>query len=48
VNYQEFENVVADFEALADRAQKISDALPAAERAAFYELVCFRSGLRRS
>jgi hypothetical protein len=41
VNYQEFENVVADFDVLADRAQKISDALPAAERAAFYELVLF-------
>jgi hypothetical protein len=41
VNYNEFENVVTDFDAIAARAQAISDKLPEAEHAAFYELVLF-------
>ncbi len=41
VNYQEFENVVADFDALATKAEEISGKLPEDERAAFYELVLF-------
>ncbi len=41
VNYNEFENVVADYDAIAAKAQAISDELPEAERAAFYELVLF-------
>jgi len=41
VNYQEFEKVVADFNAIAARAEIISGQLPAAERASFYELVLF-------
>jgi hypothetical protein len=41
VNYREFETVVNDWNALAARAQKISDKLPEQKRAAFYELVLF-------
>ena len=41
VNYGEFERVVADFNALVAKAQEISDKLPEAKRAAFYELVLF-------
>ena len=40
-NYQEADRVAAEYAALADKAQKISDALPAEERDAFYELVLF-------
>ncbi len=41
VNYQEAENVVADFKAIADRAEKIYRQLPPAKQDAFYELVLF-------
>jgi hypothetical protein len=41
VNYGEFEKVVADYEALAARAEKISEQLPPESRDAFYELVLF-------
>src|SRR5665213_125649 len=41
VDYQEFEKVVADFDAIAKKAQEISDQLPEEKRAAFYELVLF-------
>ena len=41
VNYDEFEKVVADYEALAAKAEKISGELPAESRDAFYELVLF-------
>ena len=41
VNYGEFENVVADFDVIAKKAQEISDKLPKEKRAAFYELVLF-------
>jgi len=41
VNYSEFEKVVTDYEALADRAEKINAQLPPASRDAFYELVLF-------
>ena len=41
VNYDEFENVVADYESLAARAEKISAQLPPESRDAFYELVLF-------
>ena len=41
VNYGEFEKVVADYESLAVKAEKISTKLPAANRDAFYELVLF-------
>ena len=41
VDYDEFENVVADYESLAAKAKKISEELPAASRDAFYELVLF-------
>ncbi len=40
-NYGEFEQVVADYEALAAKAEKISGELPPASRDAFYELVVF-------
>jgi hypothetical protein len=40
-NYHEFEKVVADYEALAAKAEKISGELPAESRDAFYELVLF-------
>ena len=41
VNYQEAENVVADFNAITARAEKIYRELPEARRDAFYELVLF-------
>jgi Glycosyl hydrolase family 115/Gylcosyl hydrolase family 115 C-terminal domain len=41
VNFHEFEQVVADFDGIATKAAEISDKLPAADRAAFYELVLF-------
>ncbi len=41
VNYNEFEKVVADYEALAVKAEKISRQLPPESRDAFYELVLF-------
>ncbi|HEY2417327.1 MAG TPA: glycosyl hydrolase 115 family protein [Steroidobacteraceae bacterium] len=41
VNYDEFEKVVADFNAIAARAEKISARLSPSQRAAFYELVLF-------
>jgi len=41
VDYQEFENVVKDFGAIAKKAQEISGKLPENERAAFYELALF-------
>lgn len=41
VNYQEFETVVADYEALAVRAQNVYDQLPPESRDAFYGLVQF-------
>jgi hypothetical protein len=41
VNYGEFEKVVADYEALAARAKRISAQLPTENRDAFYELVLF-------
>jgi hypothetical protein len=41
VNYNEFETVVADYEALAAKTEKISEELPAENRDAFYELVLF-------
>ncbi len=41
VNYGEFETVVADYESLAARAEKISTQLPAESHDAFYELVLF-------
>lgn len=39
LNYREYELVTADYEALADRAQKVYDRLPAANRDAFYGMV---------
>jgi hypothetical protein len=41
VHYGEFEKVVADYEALALHAEKISRQLPAGSREAYYELVLF-------
>jgi hypothetical protein len=41
VDYQEFEKVVKDYDAIAAKAQEISDKLPENERDAFYELVLF-------
>ena len=41
VNYREFEQVVADYEALAARAQKVRDQLPPESRDAFYGMVQF-------
>jgi hypothetical protein len=41
VNYGEFEKVVADYGALAAKAEKISGQLPPESRDAFYELVLF-------
>ena len=41
VNYQEAENVVADFNAIARRAEAIYRQLPAERHDAFYELVLF-------
>jgi hypothetical protein len=41
VNYQEAENVVADFKIITAKAEEIYGKLPAAKRDAFYELVLF-------
>jgi hypothetical protein len=41
VNYQEAENVVADFKAITTKAEKIYSQLPEARQDAFYELVLF-------
>ncbi len=41
VNYQEAQNVVNDYNAIAKKAQEISAKLPAAQRDSFYELVLF-------
>jgi hypothetical protein len=41
VDYDEFEKVAADYEALAARAEKISNELPPESCDAFYELVLF-------
>jgi len=41
VNYQEAENVVADYDALTKQAEAINEQLPPASRDAFYELVLF-------
>lgn len=41
VDYNEFEQVVADYEALTEKAEKISEKLPSSSRDAFYELVLF-------
>ena len=41
VNYQEAERVVADYNALADKAEELSAQLPPDRRNAFYELVQF-------
>jgi hypothetical protein len=41
VNYGEFEKVVADYESLAAKAEKISGELPSESRDAYYELVLF-------
>ncbi len=41
VNCREFEGVADDFYAIAAKAQSLSDKLPEAKRAAFYELVLF-------
>jgi hypothetical protein len=41
VNYQEAENVVADFKAITAKAEKIYSQLPEARQDAFYELVLF-------
>jgi hypothetical protein len=41
VNYDEFGQVVADYERLVAKAEKISEALPPESRDAFYELVLF-------
>jgi hypothetical protein len=41
VDYQESERVVADFNAIAARAEEISAALPAAQRDAFFQLVLY-------
>jgi hypothetical protein len=40
-NYGEFERVVADYEALSERAEKMLRELPPKSRNAFYELVLF-------
>lgn len=41
VNYQEADRVVADWQAVADQAEKINDALPPDRRDAFFELVLY-------
>ena len=41
VNYREAETVVQEYAALAEEAQRISDALPAPYQDAFYQLVLF-------
>jgi hypothetical protein len=40
-HYGEFEKVVADYDALAEDARRLSEKLPPEDRAAFYELVLF-------
>jgi hypothetical protein len=40
-HYDEFEKVVADYDALAKHAEELSAQLPSEDRAAFYELVLF-------
>lgn len=39
VNFREAENVVAEYQALADAAQRINDSLPPEYRSAFFQLV---------
>lgn len=41
VNHREWERVAGEYEALAARAQALFDAMPAAKRDAFYQLVLF-------
>jgi hypothetical protein len=41
VNYREAERVVADYQAIAAKAEEIKSQLPAAKRDAFYQLVLF-------
>jgi len=41
VNYQEADTVAADFQAIAEKAEKIYAQLPDEEKAAFYELVLY-------
>lgn len=41
VNYNEAARIVDDYKAIADRAERISAALPAAKRDAFYQLVLY-------
>ena len=41
VNYNEAENVVVDYQAIVAKAKAINAKLPAAQQAAFYELVLF-------
>jgi hypothetical protein len=41
VDYNEAENVVADFKSITDEAERIYNKIPADERDAFYELVLF-------
>jgi hypothetical protein len=41
IDYQEYETVVADYNALTERAQAIYDRLPAHKKDAFYQLVLF-------
>jgi hypothetical protein len=41
VNYQEAKSVVADFDAIATRAERIQTNLPEEDREAFYDLVAF-------
>ncbi len=41
VNYDEYETVVADYNALAAKAQAVYDRLPEAKKDAFYELALF-------
>jgi hypothetical protein len=41
--YQEFERVVADYEALAARVEALHDRLPEHKRSAFYQLVLFNA-----
>ncbi|MGO9481731.1 MAG: glycosyl hydrolase 115 family protein, partial [Candidatus Kryptoniota bacterium] len=41
VDYNEAENVVADFKSITDEAEKIYNEVPADQRDAFYELVLF-------
>ncbi len=41
VNYSEFEKIVADYESLTAKAEKVHEQLPPESRDAFYELVLF-------